>query len=542
MAILINQGLPLARRGGEEFKYAEYGLPVLELTGDTSAMTKENPVTLAYKYKDMAGTCEVKWQGSSSLMWPKKNYTIKFDNAFEAKEGWGEQKKYCLKANFIDHSHARNVVSAKLWGEIVKSRTPRGGITGAISCSNGADYMKSAVSVSNGEVTVKTHVGSSGFIFFTGNTYPAGEHTISFDVYNPGSAENNGAFAVLTFGVVGVEDTDWDTVNVNTVEAYGTWLSRTYTVTFPKDNSMIGLIPYSFKATETMFGYIFRNIKVDGVPYQTEPALPRYAEFPNGGAIDGFPTIVTMNGKFHGLYTFNIPKDGWMFGMGEGANEAILCPNQASSPACGFKGEANLVDDFDLEYVTNEDDSGWVLESLNRAIAACMNSDGSDIDTTVAKYIDIDSAIDYYIFCVLLRGNDMVRKNYLLATYDGTKWFFSAYDMDTTYGIEWHGKNFNSALGYPIITDYNHKVMELLRTYKKDEVKARYAALRKAAMSEDNVDTAFLNFGAGVPSAVLAEDTKKWPTIPSSSVSNTAQILQWYRRRIEAIDKDIENL
>jgi hypothetical protein len=65
------------------------------------------------------------WLYCSSLskFYEKKNYTIKFDNAFEAKEGWGEQKKYCLKANYIDFSHARNVVSAKLWSQIVASRS-----------------------------------------------------------------------------------------------------------------------------------------------------------------------------------------------------------------------------------------------------------------------------------------------------------------------------------------------------------------------------------------------------------------------------------
>ena len=105
-----------------KFDASAYGLPILYLTGDTTGMSKDDAVTLNYVYGERSGSCTLKWQGSSSIGYPKKNYTIQFDNAFEAVEGWGEQKKYCLKANFIDHSHARNVVSAKLWGEIVKSR------------------------------------------------------------------------------------------------------------------------------------------------------------------------------------------------------------------------------------------------------------------------------------------------------------------------------------------------------------------------------------------------------------------------------------
>ena len=71
----------------------------------------------------------IKCQGTSSMKYPKKNYTIKLftDESRTIKlkkdlRGWGEQNKFCLKANWIDLSHSRNIVSARLWGDIVKSR------------------------------------------------------------------------------------------------------------------------------------------------------------------------------------------------------------------------------------------------------------------------------------------------------------------------------------------------------------------------------------------------------------------------------------
>ena len=106
----------------ESFDPTAYGLPILYLNGNTASMTKDNAVTLDYIYGDKTGTATVKWQGSGSIAYPKKNYTIKFDNAFEAADGWGVHNKYCLKADWVDSSHCRNVVSAKLWGEMVKSR------------------------------------------------------------------------------------------------------------------------------------------------------------------------------------------------------------------------------------------------------------------------------------------------------------------------------------------------------------------------------------------------------------------------------------
>ena len=71
-----------------------YELPILYLNGETTGISKDNAVSLDYIYGDRTGSCTLKWQGNSSLAYPKKNYTIKFDEPFEAAEGWGAQKKY----------------------------------------------------------------------------------------------------------------------------------------------------------------------------------------------------------------------------------------------------------------------------------------------------------------------------------------------------------------------------------------------------------------------------------------------------------------
>jgi len=119
--ISVADTIKAALEGISKVDYSAYSLPVLSFNGATGGMTKDNAVDLAYTYGDLNGTASVKWQGSSSLSYPKKNYTVKFDQAFEAAPGWGAQRKYCLKANYIDFSHCRNVVSAKLWGQ--SSRT-----------------------------------------------------------------------------------------------------------------------------------------------------------------------------------------------------------------------------------------------------------------------------------------------------------------------------------------------------------------------------------------------------------------------------------
>lgn len=108
----------------ENIKIAGANLPIVFLEGDMTGISKDNAVPMKVRFvsqfKSFEETCTLKYQGTSSMSYPKKNFTIKLDNKHGV--GWGKQKKYCLKANYIDHSHARNIVSARLWSQIVSSR------------------------------------------------------------------------------------------------------------------------------------------------------------------------------------------------------------------------------------------------------------------------------------------------------------------------------------------------------------------------------------------------------------------------------------
>ena len=96
-------------------------------TSKTATMMKFDYYSKTTEYH---GWVEIKCQGNSSMAYPKKNFTIKLykDKAKTGKlkidfKGWGKQSKFVLKANWIDITHARNVVSARIWGDIVKSRS-----------------------------------------------------------------------------------------------------------------------------------------------------------------------------------------------------------------------------------------------------------------------------------------------------------------------------------------------------------------------------------------------------------------------------------
>lgn len=522
---------------GQDYSFdpTVYGIPILHLTGDTTGMSKDIAVPLSYSFNDKSGSCTLKWQGSSSLAYEKKNYTIKFDNAFEAVEGWGEQKKYCLKANWIDHSHSRNVVSAKLWGEMVKSRTSLLGWNAEYDT-----YHDDAYSYANGVLTSLTTVVNDGGRFLVDFILPEGGFNVTCDVYFP-----EGATDLTATLCMHRKDTNVSAFVQKPVSAAGKWETVTFSEIWTAGSASF----ISLQGQNTT-GVKFRNIRVDGL-YDLIGTTYRYVpveeikSLPNGGAVDGFPVVIMLNNEFHGLYTLNIPKDGWMFGLVEDAakKQAVVGANE-HTPATRFESTAELDEsDFKLEFVSDDYNQDWALFSLNTLINACISSNGSNLDTTVAQYLDWESAIDYLIFVVLIDGGDMVSKNYLLTTLDGRKWFFTAYDIDSTYGLHWDASGLSKATtGVSFSGCAYHRVFELILKYKADELKARYDELRQTVLSEHHICEAFENFAWNIPSPILVEDVKKHPTVKGSAVNGIDQICRWVHQRLAVVDEWIKDV
>ena len=123
----------VAGSGGTAFSSIEpmeNDIPKMFFGGELQKNKKEVIVPFRYisKTKDISCWAKIKAQGNSSLNFPKKNQNIKLykDAACTEKltvnfKNWGEQNKFCIKANWIDITHSRNVVSARLWGDIMRT-------------------------------------------------------------------------------------------------------------------------------------------------------------------------------------------------------------------------------------------------------------------------------------------------------------------------------------------------------------------------------------------------------------------------------------
>lgn len=392
-------------------------IPEVYLNGDTTSMSKANAVDLGITIKingfEWTGSANTKWQGSSSLAYDKKNFTIKLyeDSTKTTKQkinfnNWGKQNKFVLKANYIDHSHARNIVSARIWSEIVACRSD----------------------------------------------------------------------------------------------------------------------------------------------YSTLPQELRTS--PNNCAINGFPIKVTINDTYQGLYTWNIPKDGWMFNMDENnANHAVLCAelnnngNTTAITACQFRQEAAISGgDWSLEFPDNLNAN--IKTSFNNLINFVINSSDSQFKYGIDKYLDVQSAIDYYIYAYYGGFIDSLAKNLIMMTFDGTKWFASMYDMDSTWGLYFDGGHFvpNNIQCPEQYQETNSLLWQRIEKCFAKELKERYTELRTNILSVEHITKLFNDFMSIIGNELYAKDLEAYPSIPQGKVNHLQQITDFVTARSTYVDSEINSL
>ena len=384
-------------------------IPMIFIDGNIPVTKEDTTATLTYisNTDKFYSYITIKCQGTSSMAYPKKNFTIKLysDSPRQTKmkrlfRDWKfEESKFVLKANYIDHSHARNIIGARLWNEVVESRN------------------------------------------------------------------------------------DYDT------------------------------LPEALKAS------------------------------PKHGAIDGFPVKVYTNGTYQGIYTWNIGKDAWMWNMDEdNENHVLLCAETNTNGvyaenACNFRALWNGVDgsDWSVEVGTNTES---LITSVNNLITCIKDTNDEVFKDTIGNYLDVQSAIDYYLHQYVICGLDGLAKNMLLGTYDLTKWYCGAYDMDSTFGLWWDGTSFVSP-DFACPDEYQERynlLWERIASNFSNELRRRYAELRRSVYSLSNMFMHFERFISVINHELYDEDVLIYTGIPSANENNIQQIRNFIRDRLTYCD------
>ena len=398
-------------------------MPVVYVEGSLSTAAVGATVSLTYQSYEanFTTTAVMKVQGFTAALFPKKNYNVRFytDETLTTRQkfdlgwgGWGEQSKYTIKANYIDRSHARNIVACRLFGDMVMSR---------------------------------------------------------------------------------------------------------------KDT------------------------------------LAELQSAPNGGCTDGYPIRMYVNGAFNGIYTMNIPKDKWMFGIDENKHPyTAIVTAQMHTSTNKFRATTDLynTEDWDVEYCSTGTDMDWLNESFNNVIRFVRDSDPATFRREAHRYIDVEAALDYAIMCFVMYGPDNWDKNIVYVTYDGVKWAPSLYDADCSFGLHWNGQSFYSYDSMnqcvPTVLTWNRAYTDNLLLVRVmyaffDQFLARYQELRETTLSTANVIAAFEEFTDSVGEENYAADASIWglpdPTDPASGERNNIYQMRYFiRQRLAHMDNAMANV
>jgi hypothetical protein len=396
-------------------------IPVVFITGNVPERKEYVTGEIEYVSKTKtfhAYTC-IKLQGHGSLQYPKKNFTfvmfsdeersIPFNTEFKQ---WGKHNNYVLKADYIDITHARNVVCSKLWGDIVRSRP------------------------------------------------------------------------------------DFDQ------------------------------LPEELKNS------------------------------PNCGAVDGFLVKVFINGHYEGIYSLNIPKCDWQFGLDvNNPSHALLNAeyndygiDERMHNPCNF----NSIWDGNSEY--------WSIEvgSDKEAIESLLNHIIIGVIDYIVEWfengVDVTSAIDYMIFQDVIAGSDGYANNMLLVTYDMQKWYFSAYDLDQTFDMG--VVEFDDG-GYPLVSglvcnpfvlmpeDSVNKgswLQARLYNWYQHEIALRYRELRSTVLSNQSIIGAFEKFLRAADEDVRIKDTAVYPDIPCATTNTVEYLYDYINKRLAFLDGKYEEV
>lgn len=264
-----------------------------------------------------------------------------------------------------------------------------------------------------------------------------------------------------------------------------------------------------------------RNIITANLATQVQRKYDLLSDAPEHGAIDGFPIEIYINDEFLGIYTFNIPKAEWMFGMdGENPNHIVFC-GEGWDPANLF-ADAPTFETWAIEVGEENEET---LAKLDELFSFVINSTDEEFKENFEQHISLDAALNYYILSDFAYLADNYGKNMLLATYDGVKWYPSLYDLDASWGAHWSGTYTYDYDTYLVELNDNQLFARLEQNFGK-ELAARYTELREQILTKEHIMSLFRDFEASIPQQTWSSETEKWgDEIPGFGISQIEEYL-----------------
>lgn len=287
----------------------------------------------------------------------------------------------------------------------------------------------------------------------------------------------------------------------------------------------------------------------------TEPLQAR-------ACVDGFPVEVYIGDEYHGLYTWNLKQHRDVYGLSKPTTEErkkhLMFRGKWSDSDAEEDGEiispvnfrALSTDNSD----TGADNRDWedrhpkayreyplLIEGnrskLNRLISYVKDTPDLLFKEQAPEYFNVNYLLDYYIWSYFGGFTDSLSNNLNLLSYDSQVWYTTFYDLDASFGLNHTGDELHSSsIQFP--NDYRcatSLLWEKVGRVFEEEIKQRYAELRRTTMNPTYILKEFKRFEYMIPEEAYARDLEKWSTLNGREYGFDT-IQTWLEERVTYCD------
>lgn len=255
--------------------------------------------------------------------------------------------------------------------------------------------------------------------------------------------------------------------------------------------------------------------------------------------VQGYPAIMYVNGNFYGLGCLNIGKKRQNYNLPKNKPEKIFLEinhwtevSVLDTVNVGWNG-SEIVEIKTPSTVTTA--TQQFIQGL-RDFAALPQA---EFTTNLAEKLDKNNIIDFMLFVDLICSVDLVSsatseiKNVNLISWDGKKWFFIPYDLDTVFGLDWTGATIDPPPTWSLM---NGPFWQKIRAVYLNDIQSRYAELRKSIFTVNNLYHTLRDINSKYSAEMYQAEFDAWVDLPSKNITSLAQILDWATKRLVYLD------
>lgn len=159
------------------------------------------------------------------------------------------------------------------------------------------------------------------------------------------------------------------------------------------------------------------------------------------------------------------------------------------------------------------------INTINDAASTYETSSKTEEDlkafkSVFEKYYDVENLIDYLIVIDILKDGDSLKKNWQWFTYNGIKWWVGLYDCDGVFGAMHLGDRIGAPSNSHLGNDLQLPTGFILKYYN-DVLEKRYAQLADVGIiSADSIFSLLQDWCMRIGTDFFEEEYKKWSDSP----------------------------